>query len=132
MLLPLYSYDDISKLLLYANTPGKNDVRFYAKIIPATSFEECKDESCKRNLFPDSSDLTSERQENTKYFAFPEIALSKDKYVVIRVMSSTNDIVPIATSFTTYVESTVPSHNYLQLFNVRPGFSQRVLLDEYS
>ena len=28
MLLPLYSYDDISKLLLYANTPGKNDVRF--------------------------------------------------------------------------------------------------------
>jgi hypothetical protein len=131
MLVSLYSYDDVSKFLIYANTPGKNDAKFYSKIVETSSFDSCKDSQCILNFFPESGDHSSERQENTKYYSFSEMGLNKNKYILIRVLSN-NDIVPISTSFSTYVESTVPFHNYLQLFNVRPGYSVKVLLDDYS
>ena len=134
MLLSLYSYDDVSKFLIYANTQGKNDVVFYSKIVEAQYFDACRDAQCILNFFPDKRDktYTSENQENTKYYYFSEIGLNKNKYILIRAFGSNNEVIPIFTSFSTYVESTVPTHNYLQLFNIRPGLSQKVLLDEYS
>ena len=132
-MIPLYSYDDVSSLVLYADTEGINDVVFFYRTVNASAYDACKDISCYEDFLARENDRSSVNQQNTKYFIFKSMEFNKENYIMVTVKSLTGSRnIPIASSFKTYAESTVPTHNYIQVLYIRPEHSQSIKLDEHT
>ena len=115
-MIPLYSYDDVSTLVLYADTEGINDVVFYGRTVKSDAYDSCKIKSCFEDFLARETDKSSSNQENTKHIEFKAMEFSKDDYILVTVKSLSGiKKIPVASSFKTYADATSPTHNYIQV-----------------
>ena len=132
-MIPLYSYDDVSTLVLYADTEGVNDVVFYGRTVKSEAYDSCKIKSCFEDFLARETDKSSSNQENTKHIEFKAMEFSKDDYILVTVKSLSGiKKIPVASSFKTYADATSPTHNYIQVLYIRPEHSQSIILDEHT
>ena len=69
---------------------------------------------------------------NTKYIALKNNEFTKNDYIMVSVTSNTNKLVSVASSFKTFIKSTTPTHNYIQVLYVSPDYTHVVSLDKYT
>ena len=131
-IIPLYSYDDVSNLILYADTPGKNDVVFYIKVVETKAYDSCNVKSCFEDFLPTDSDTSSKSQPNTKYITLETRQITKNNYIMVTVKSDSNKYVSVASSFKTYADYIVPTPNFVQVLNIRRGITQNISLDGFT
>ena len=78
----------MSTLVLYADTPQKNDVIFYTRVINSSAFDSCNENNCFVDFLADySNSKSSKEQSNTKYIALKNNEFTKNDYIMVTVTS---------------------------------------------
>ena len=131
-LMPLYSYDQISKLVVYATTDDFNDVVFYYRTLDSKLYDQCNTSLSCKDYLADSRHNSTKAQQNTKLIVIPPSNLNYEKYVLITAESFSNDKISIVSSFKTYVDSITPTHNFPQILLVGNEINPiKINLDEH-
>ena len=132
-IVPLYSYDNISSLILYADTEGINDVIFYTRVIDTKTYDSCTEYNCYEDLLADddSKSKSSKTQNNTKFISLNKNELNRNNYIMVTVTSNTNKFVSVVSAFKSFSKSTIPTINNIQLIYVKKGNYIDISLDGY-
>ena len=129
--LPLSSFDGISQLILYSDS--KDEVSIYITKTDSNYFGNCIDEECIKSALPGKKrfDLTSEKQNNTNYLIINPIYYQKSDIILISVTTRTKQLIPLYAVFKSYVRTTIPTLNTLQIINISPNQNQTLNLNDY-
>jgi hypothetical protein len=129
--LPLTTYNGISELVFYADT--KEQVTIYTSLTNADFFSNCDFEKCINDILPTRKKYihTSENQENKNYLRINPSQYSKDDIILFQIVTKSDKYIPIVTSFKSYVNSTIPTPNSLQIVDINPGSKQQIIMSEY-
>jgi hypothetical protein len=74
---------------------------------------------------------SSESQENKNYLRINPTPYSKDDIILFQISTKYNDNIPIITSFKSYVNSTIPTPNSVQIVDINPGSKQQIIMNDF-
>jgi hypothetical protein len=129
--LPLSTYDGISDLVVYADAP--KEVVLYTTITSSDYFSNCDFEKCLKDVLPSKNRFvsTSENQVKKNYLLLSPSQYSKNDIILFAVTTREKQDIPIVTSFKSYVNTTIPTPNNLQIIDINPGAKQRIIMNQF-
>ena len=129
--LPLTTYNGISELVFYADI--KEEVLIYTALTNADYLSTCDFEKCINDILPTKKKYihSSESQENKNYLRINPTPYSKDDIILFQISTKYNDNIPIITSFKSYVNSTIPTPNSVQIVDINPGSKQQIIMNDF-
>ena len=129
--LPLSTYNGISDLVFYADI--QDEVIIYTSLTNADYFSSCDFEKCITDILPTRKKYihSSENQGNKNYLRINPSQYSKDDIILFQITSRSSHNIPIITSFKSYINSTIPTPNSLQIIDINPGSKQQIIMNDF-
>ncbi len=123
-LLYFNSFETYDNLFIYVLNTGITNVEIYGKKIEIEKFDKMNKSEIEKQLpRKNSTDLkyNSTKQFNKKYLYIDFSDISQNEYLLISVYSPKKTTITLINTLRTYVKTTIPNPNYLQLFSVTPN-----------
>ena len=127
-LVPLLSYDEISTIVLYADTT--HDINIYAKTVESELYHACGDNyPCYEDIIPKQK--SNEIATRNKFITSKNCTFDKSNYIIVSIYSRNAKKISVASTMRTYIHSTNPTLNSIQLVYISPNNKRIININRY-
>ena len=123
-LLYFNSFETYENLFIYVLNTGVSNIEIYGKKIEIQKFDKMNKSEIEKQLpRKNSIDLkyNSTKQFNKNYLFIDFSDISQNEYLLISVFSPKITTITLINTLRTFVKTTIPNPNYLQLFSITPN-----------
>jgi hypothetical protein len=128
--LPLSTFDSVSDLVVYAD--AKHEIDLYYSVTSSDYFGNCDYTRCFTDVLPSKYRYiqSSELQKNKNYLFINTASYQKDDILLFSITTRAEQKISLFSSLKSFVFSTIPTPNTLQIIDVIPFSDQSIILND--